>query len=185
MEVLVPFVEYATAPFAPAERLRGIQGAVVGVLDGWGMRQTDGTVTMYPVLEAVLKLLEQRAPLDGHLWVKKARAGSPPTDEQMNLLVERSDVVLVGVCLSGGCTAGAVHDAVELERRGLPTITLCHLEFEQQARRYAKALGLAELPLYVYPAPAGGNMAWNASELANEGIEQIIAAFVESPKVRP
>jgi hypothetical protein len=45
---------------------------------------------------------------------------------------------------------------VELERRGIPTATLCTDEFGALARTEAEALGIETLPIVFLPHPLGG-----------------------------
>jgi hypothetical protein len=47
-------------------------------------------------------------------------------------------------------------DAAQFERRGLPTVTIAHDNFEAAARAHARGLGLPDLPLAVFPRPQPG-----------------------------
>jgi len=70
-----------------------------------------------------------------------------------------------------------VLDAQELEKMGLPTITICHAPFETAARRHATTLGLPNLPLLIEPAPKGSNLTTNAAELAARAFDRVIASL--------
>jgi hypothetical protein len=70
-----------------------------------------------------------------------------------------------------------VLDAQELEKMGLPTITICHAPFETAARRHATTLGLPNLPLLIEPAPKGSNLTANATELAVRAFDRVIASL--------
>jgi len=130
-------------------------------------------------MEELKRLLEIRCATAGAVWIKKARAGSPADKMEIDRLMRGCAAVINGICLSGGCTAGAVGDAVELERRGVPTVTLCHAEFETSARQYAASLGLPDLPFSVYPAPNQGNIGDTAEAVAAASIEQILEALTK------
>lgn len=45
---------------------------------------------------------------------------------------------------------------MELEKRGIPTVTICSTEFEMLGRAEAQALGLEALPLAIIRHPLGG-----------------------------
>jgi hypothetical protein len=51
------------------------------------------------------------------------------------------DWALVGFGGCGGCAPWAVMDAVELERNGVPTVTLISVDLEGVARRTAESMG--------------------------------------------
>lgn len=74
-----------------------------------------------------------------------------------------------------------MHDAVDLELQGRPTITICHDTFERAARTHAAAFGLPDLPLLVEPAPAGGNLTREAPALAARSLERVVAALTALP----
>jgi len=55
------------------------------------------------------------------------------------------------------CTSWSVHDAIELQKKGKPTVTLCQSIFMELARTEAKFFGIAKLPLVEIPHhPSGG-----------------------------
>lgn len=68
-------------------------------------------------------------------------------------------------------------DAVAIERRGKPTITIVHDVFERAARLYARALGMPELPLLVEPTPRGGTISFEVKELAQQKLGDLIIAL--------
>lgn len=76
-----------------------------------------------------------------------------------------------------------MQDAVELEMKGKPTITVTHHTFERAARNHAAAFGLPDLPLLVEPAPAGGNLTREAPAIAEKQLEHILASLVERAAV--
>ena len=56
-----------------------------------------------------------------------------------------------------------MHDAIELERRGVPTVTVTHANFEVAARTQARTMGLPDLGLAVTPRP---QPSWNEATKA-------------------
>lgn len=49
-----------------------------------------------------------------------------------------------------------IHDAIELEKRGIPTITICTDEFVSLGRMEAQTLMMPQLPIVAVPHPLGG-----------------------------
>lgn len=73
-------------------------------------------------------------------------------------------------------------DAVEIERRGKPTVTIVHDVFERAARLHARALGMPELPLLVEPTPRGGTINFDVKELARQKLDDVIRALTAGPR---
>ena len=49
-----------------------------------------------------------------------------------------------------------MRDAVELEKRGIPSVIITEGIFQAAAQSLARTLGLPDLPLVVVPQPKGG-----------------------------
>ncbi|MPZ24867.1 MAG: hypothetical protein GEV12_00055 [Micromonosporaceae bacterium] len=176
IEVVLPVPRRDDAVRPLARRPATLRGGRLGLLDGWGDRRPDGSFTMYPLMAAVDRVAAARWAVAEVVWRKKDRAGSPASAAQLAVMAGCTAVV-TGICLSGGCTAGAVGDAAELERRGVPTVTLCQDNFVRLAVAYATALGYPDLPLLVYPAPVGGNLAEGATALVEDRAEVLVSAL--------
>lgn len=69
-------------------------------------------------------------------------------------------------------------DACEIEKRGKPTITICHDKFENAARMHAELQNMPDIPLLIEPNPEGGSVSHDASRLAEEKLPEVLAAFV-------
>ena len=70
----------------------------MGFLDGWGCRREDGTFGMYPLMEEMRQLLEERYELGGHIWFHKPNISKVAPPEQMQALIEQADVIINGQC---------------------------------------------------------------------------------------
>ena len=98
MRVLLPATTYRGGGRRLAPRPETLSGKGVGFLDGWGRREADESIAMYPLMEAVKSLLERRYALAGTLWLKKPSISKPALPEQMATLLARADVVINGEC---------------------------------------------------------------------------------------
>src|SRR5262245_12587439 len=71
---------------------------------------------------------------------------------------------------------------IELERRGVATVTCTAQGFVRDARESAKAFGLPDLPLAVFPRPFTNQAAADIETMIDDGFEQIIAALTGVPQ---
>ncbi|GIX47118.1 MAG: hypothetical protein KatS3mg131_1329 [Candidatus Tectimicrobiota bacterium] len=62
---------------------------------------------------------------------------------------------------------------MELEKRGIPTVTLCTDEFLQLGRSEAASLGMPALPLAQVPHPLGGQTREQVLSKAEAALEQV------------
>jgi hypothetical protein len=69
---------------------------------------------------------------------------------------------------------------VELEKRGIPTVTIVGKTFVPIAKYESEGLGFAGLPLCVVEYPMGGVPTEEAQARAQRGFPQILAGLLES-----
>ena len=98
MKVLLPNTTFLNDITTMAPRPTSLNDKVVGFLDGWGCRREDGTFGMYPLMEEMRQLLEERYELGGHIWFHKPNISKVAPPEQMKALIEQADVVVNGQC---------------------------------------------------------------------------------------
>ena len=66
---------------------------------------------------------------------------------------------------------------MELERRGVATVTVCSHLFQRLGEVERRSLGMPELPMAIAPHPIGGMPAETASAKADSLFETIVAAL--------
>ncbi len=98
MRVLLPNTQFLDEPIKMAPRPASLNDKVVGFLDGWGCRREDGSFGMYPLMDEVRLLLEQRYELGGHVWFRKPNISKVAPPEQMEALIQQADVIINGEC---------------------------------------------------------------------------------------
>ena len=69
---------------------------------------------------------------------------------------------------------------MELERRGIPTVTVCTHLFVTLGNVERRALGMPELPLAIPQHPLGGLRADAVKEKADALLEQVVAGLTGS-----
>jgi hypothetical protein len=96
MKIVVPNTTYRTGGARLASRPASLKGKTVGFLDGWGRRESDGSVAMYPLMEEISAILRERHGIGETVWLKKPSISKPAPKEQIADLVGRADVVVNG-----------------------------------------------------------------------------------------
>jgi hypothetical protein len=146
-------VDADTTALAPA--VPDLAGVRVAVLDNG---KPNAVVAMTRLAEtlaadtgATLALVVKKGP-----GGRSANAAIPCAPDVMERLRAEADVVITGAADCGSCTAYSVHDAIELERAGLPTVLLTTTRFAPIAATLAAESGLAEVRALVLEHPIGG-----------------------------
>lgn len=96
MKLVVPHTTYRAEGVRLAPRPPSLAGKTVGFLDGWGRRTEDGSYAMYPLMEELRKLLEERHGTGDVIWRKKPSISKPAPKEQIDELLTRADVIING-----------------------------------------------------------------------------------------
>ena len=73
---------------------------------------------------------------------------------------------------------------MELERKGVPTVTICTDAFEGLAREESKNLGMPDLPLVIIKHPIGGEPLSVIHQRAEDALSQVIRGLTATPDPR-
>jgi hypothetical protein len=103
-----------------------------------------------------------------------ANAAIPMAPDIRERLLAQADVVITGTADCGSCTAYSVHDAIELERAGTPTVVVTTTMFEPIAATLSEAQGLPDTRRLVLPHPIGGTPAPMLHEWADAAADRLI-----------
>lgn len=77
----------------------------------------------------------------------------------------------------------SVHDAVRLERRGVPTAVVGTEPFIDEAIEQARVLGMPDLRIVTVPHPVQLLTREQVQELAERALDEVLARLVGSPPV--
>lgn len=66
---------------------------------------------------------------------------------------------------------------MELERRGIPTVTVCSHLFQRLGNVERRSLGMPDLPMAITPHPIGGVAAETAIAKADDLFDTIVAGL--------
>ncbi len=107
-----------------------------------------------PGAQIILKVLSESLGNRKFLWVKKP-AGAPATDQQIKKATS-TDLAILALGDCGSCTSWVILDAIRLEEKGIPTISICSDHFAPFARELAQSHGLADLRILEVEHPIAG-----------------------------
>ncbi len=96
MKILIPSTQYRGEGIRLASRPNSLRGKTIGFLDGWGFREADGTISMYPLMRELKAILVERYEVAKFVWLKKANVAQRAPNAQIARLVSESHVVING-----------------------------------------------------------------------------------------
>jgi hypothetical protein len=146
LEIHIPTGAPGLADGNLVDRPSSLQGLRVGLLDN-GKEFSD------VVLDALAETLRRdHGVTDIRIWRKGFPAKGAPFIAEM---AAASDVAISGVGHCGSSSPWSIHDAVNLERAGCPTVALISRSFCPLAQIVAKGVGYPALPIVLLPHPIG------------------------------
>jgi len=142
---LEPVVTTEPAAVRPARALANLAGRRIAFVD-------NSKVNADLFLARLAELLVDRFAIAAGPTIRKAAPKDRLSDKDFGALAACEAVVqCFGDC--GTSTSMSVADAVEIERRGIPTVTVFSTAFAQAARVQAAGRGMANLRLVKIPHP--------------------------------
>jgi hypothetical protein len=144
--VLLPTGVPATSATSAAERPKSLNGLRLGLIDN-GKEFSD------VVLEALAEALRRdHGVTDVKFWRKGFPAKAAPFIAEM---AAETDVAISGVGHCGSSAPWSVIDAINLEKAGVPTVTLISRSFCQLGQVVARGEGHNGLAIVMLPHPIG------------------------------
>ena len=150
-----------------APRQSTIEGGVVGFL--WNDKPNANFL-----LERFAELLVEKLGPAEIMHRHKLSASDPAPEEIINELSRKCDMVIIASGDCGSCTSYVIHDAVELEKRRTPTVSVCTNEFLPLGRVEAEALNMPYLAILEIPHPLGGIKIEAVRAKADDAIGELI-----------
>jgi len=171
ISVYAPDGEVGPEPAALAAGPNVLTGLRIGVLD-------NGKPNAGLLLGRVGEQLAARTGATLVLVTEKgpgANAATPCTEAVFERLRSECDVVLTGSADCGSCTSWSVHDTIQLERSGTPTVVATTTRFVELTRRVAAGFGVPEARVAVFPHPLGGTDDNTILEWADAAVDEVVA----------
>src|SRR5262249_8020431 len=119
---------------------------------------------------------------------RSANAAVPCAADVFARVRAEADVVITGAADCGSCTAYSVHDTVELERCGIPTVLLTTTRFRPVVAALADATGLPEIRVLVLDHPIGGvdrDTLHRRADDARDALAALFTTAAPAPETAP
>ena len=107
-----------------------------------------------PGADIILSSLAETLGKRKFITVKKP-AGAPATTEQLERAAE-GEIALIALGDCGSCSSWVILDAIRLEKKGVPTISICSERFTEFAHELAKSHGAEHLRIISVEHPIAG-----------------------------
>jgi hypothetical protein len=166
LELLEPTVTECVPPMAGARRLADLRGKRLGFVDN-----SKCNADLF-IKRLCSQFGDRFAVVPGPI-VRKLAPKDRLSDADLSRLAQCDAVVLCfGDC--GTSTSINVADAVEIERRGIPTVNVLSTAFAEAARKQAAGRGLLELPLVRVPHPMHTAAHHTVTERADAAVDALV-----------
>ncbi|MEX0664683.1 MAG: hypothetical protein WD598_07915 [Acidimicrobiia bacterium] len=169
--VYAPDGAVGPAPVSLATSPNVLTGIRIGVLDNGkpnaGLLLTRVGEQLAARTGATLSLVTDKGP--------GGNAATPCTEAVMERLAAECDVALTGSADCGSCTSWSVHDTIQLEDLGVPTVVATTTGFVDLTRQVAAGFGLPEARIAVFPHPLGGTPDDTILMWADAAVDEVIA----------
>ncbi|RJS48697.1 MAG: hypothetical protein CIT03_06910 [Methanobacterium sp.] len=109
----------------------------------------------------------------------KKPAGAGANKFQLEKAAE-GDVSILALGDCGSCTTWVILDAIRLEKKGVPTLSICSHKFAPFARKLAKAHGAPDLRIFEIEHPVAGLNPDKVKEKTDVMIPEIKKIFYKS-----
>jgi hypothetical protein len=173
--VLMPYPEPADGVASPVDvspRLTTLAGRTIGIVNNsWHC--------MDVVTEELRAALYADYAVGEVVEVKISAAQTLPVPE-LERLAATCDAVVVGIGTCGSCSRWVLHDAMELERHTVPTVSLFTKVFEQLARTVRDHEGFPGLPLAILPHPLNPLPDDQIRAAANAAVREIAGSLTDA-----
>jgi hypothetical protein len=167
MQLLEPTVTDQSPSICATPRLTDVRGKRLGFVDNSKCNAD------FFIQRVSAQLIDRFAVVRGPVIRKAAPKDRLTEDDLANLAQCDAVVQCFGDC--GTSTSISVADAVEIERRGIPSVTVFSTAFASAARKQAAGRGMADLPLVRIPHP----MHTAQRSVVAERADAVVSALVE------
>lgn len=162
-----PTAESASALRPRRAPLDSLEGRTVALMDIGKMRGEE-------FIDRLEQLFRERG-IASRRYRKPTNTRTAPL-ELLQKIAEECQAVVIALSDCGSCTSCSTHDLVDLDRRGLPGVSVLTEEFREAFATQGGAIGFDGASLYV-PHPMQNRTTAELHRFAEEACESIIAAI--------
>jgi hypothetical protein len=134
-----------------------------------------------PFLDAVGELLAAEYGTADVVRTRKTSITDPIPKATLDELVQRCDVVLIGVGDCGSCSAAAVADGIAFEAAGVPAAVICSDAFRVSADAMARVQGSPGYTYVTTPHPVAPLDSDGVRERARTALPELVGLLTEVP----
>lgn len=173
VELVSPAIESGTAvPVTLAPGVEDVGGLAVGLVD-------NGKWNAGRLLEAVRERLIRRHGMVAGPVCAKLHYNRDLDAEERATLSHGADVLLAAIGDCGSCTSYTVHDALALERLGVPAVAIVTEPFKPLAESLAVSLGTPAARIVSIPHPLYGIDDEALAGRADGVLDELVAVLME------
>jgi hypothetical protein len=177
LDLLEPTVAHRPPGLAPAPRLPDMRGKRLGFVD-------NSKCNADLFVRRLCKQFGDRFAVVPGPIVRKLAPKDRLSEIDMSRLAQCDAVILCfGDC--GTSTSINVADAVEIERRGIPTVNVFSTAFAEAARKQAEGRGMRDLPLVKIPHPMHTALQTAVTERADAAVDALVERLTSDIKIAP
>jgi hypothetical protein len=107
-----------------------------------------------PNADLILNTIQENLEADNFIRINKP-TGDSATSKQIKKVI-KADLVILALGDCGSCTTWLILDALKLEKKGIPTISICSHVFSPFARELAESYGANSLRIMEIEHPLAG-----------------------------
>lgn len=173
VEFLDPTGLISADEMAPPQRLSSLAGKRLGLLD-------NGKTNAAKYLEMVAAGLVERYGVGSVKMFHKATLSKPAKREILEALVAESDFVVTGIGDCGSCSTNSVHDAIEMEKLGIPAVAICTEAFRLGLDTLTRMRGMPDHRFAIVPHPLGVLFDDELQQRAELAVPQVVSIVTGS-----
>ncbi|MFM0500420.1 UGSC family (seleno)protein [Paraburkholderia caffeinilytica] len=172
LRVYNPVAESLESKLEPASRVPDLNGKRVGLY--WNMK-AGGDIALAHLAKRLHELYPSAtfANYRGSVgWMMRH-----VTEADAARVGRECDVVIGTTADCGSCTSWLIHDMVEFEKKGVPTVAITAEEFVADARRSALTFGIADLAIVVVPLPLTNQSPDDIHAIMDTKVEALVSGL--------
>jgi hypothetical protein len=171
--ILSPLGEVKIEPIKMPKRLDTLRGKTIALVDN-----------QKPNADVLLKELKNLLSAEG---VKEFKYFLTPTagpaSKEVYEEIAKTDAAIGAVCDCGSCTAWVILKSIEIERRGVPTVSICSAAFASLGAAVAEANGAKNLQIVKVDHPVAGQPVEVIVERARKIKDEVIRRLTQPIEV--
>ncbi len=148
--VLDPVAESTIVRQSLAPRLSAIAGKKIWFLDNQGQAWGEGPPRMNPLFQRWQERLSSEYEIKwDYVCTQQFTSPFRHGKEKLEEIARGADAVINGLACCGSGTSAVIHDAVQYELRGVPSVSLVTDSVAGHAKASTMKLGMTDLPFLV------------------------------------